>query len=614
MRVLRVGLWLRVVLMGVVLVVVAAAMSAPANAKTRVTNRTVSLTASASTVTAGQTVIFSGMVSASPKGSTVIIDRAFGRRWIPVAATSTRSADGTFSVRMKTSGAGQQVYRAWVPGTRGLGSAVSSPVQLTVNRSVAVSLMATPSSLTLGDPVTFTGKATPFVAGAAVQLQQLSADTWSTIATSTLSAKGMFTFSLTPTATGTGSYRVLVDGSTAKYLAAGTSKTRTVVVAPVPTWASVSAGTSYTCATKTDTTLWCWGLNSSGQLGLGDTTDRSVPTKLAGTGWTSVATGATHACATKADGSLWCWGLNSSGQLGIASLVDASSPTRVGTGSDWKSVAAGYAHTCAIRTTGTLWCWGSDDGAKLGLGSDDLSDRTSPVQVGTRSDWKSVTAGRLHTCAMTTGTTTTGVLWCWGFNEYYGALGVEDGSGPLGFPLEEYTPTEVSLVTIPNPPADGTQWASITAGDFHTCATTTTGGLWCWGWNGSGQIGLGQRLADVSQWPMPTYLYVINAAQVAAGHAHTCATLTNGKLECWGDNSSGQVGTIYGAAPGAAAGSPVYYPTWVDSTTTWASVTAGYAHTCAIRTDGTLWCWGAGESGELGLGTTTNQPVPVKVG
>ena len=137
---------------------------------------------------------------------------------------------------------------------------------------------------------------------------------------------------------------------------------------------------------KTDGTLWAWGYNNDGELGLGNNTNTNVPTQVGeGTSWASVATGALHTLAVKTDGTLWAWGYNYSGQLGLGNNgrgTDKNVPTQVGEGTDWASVAAGASHTLAVNTDGTLWAWGYNNEGELGLGNNGLgTDKNVPTQV-----------------------------------------------------------------------------------------------------------------------------------------------------------------------------------------------------------------------------------------
>ena len=145
-------------------------------------------------------------------------------------------------------------------------------------------------------------------------------------------------------------------------------------------WARVAAGGFHTCGVRTDRSLWCWGDNGRGQLGLGDRDERNSPARVGtGTSWASLVTGYQHTCATRVDHTLWCWGWNRAGQLGLGETGRRPRPNQVGTDTDWANIgAAGYAHTCGIRTDHTLWCWGSNVAGQLGLGD----TRTGPPHPG----------------------------------------------------------------------------------------------------------------------------------------------------------------------------------------------------------------------------------------
>jgi alpha-tubulin suppressor-like RCC1 family protein len=240
-------------------------------------------------------------------------------------------------------------------------------------------------------------------------------------------------------------------------------------------WATVStgAGSDQTCATRTDHTLWCWGWNPHGELGTGDTTNRLIPTQVGtAVNWTTVSAGYLHTCAISTDHTLWCWGHNSIGELGTGDTTNRLIPTQVETATNWATVSTGMydTSTCATRTDGTLWCWGDNSAGELGTG--DTTIRLTPTQVGTATNWATVSASG-HTCALRTDHT----LWCWGDN-YYGELGTGYNTSPL-------TPGQVGTAM---------NWATVSTGSEHTCAMRTDGTLWCWGDNYLGELGTGDTL------------------------------------------------------------------------------------------------------------------------
>ena len=137
-------------------------------------------------------------------------------------------------------------------------------------------------------------------------------------------------------------------------------------VGTATTWLSVALGFDHTLAVRTDGTLWAWGSNYAGQLGLGLTASAKTPTQVGtATTWLSVAAGASSSAAVRRDGSLWTWGSNDTGQLGLGTITDQATPQQVGTGTTWLSVSAGWQHMVALRTDGSLWTWGSNNEGQL---------------------------------------------------------------------------------------------------------------------------------------------------------------------------------------------------------------------------------------------------------
>jgi alpha-tubulin suppressor-like RCC1 family protein len=373
--------------------------------------------------------------------------------------------------------------------------------------------------------------------------------------------------------------------------AAATVAQRARLAAGAAQWIHVSAGAYQTCGIKTGNTLWCWGYNHDGQLGDGNTASQDLPaqvTKPGPAGWASVAAGGFHGCGIRKDTSLWCWGQNSLGQLGIGSFTNQSRPQRVTSPAQagWSSVAAGGFYTCATRSDGTLWCWGSSEAGQLGPGNTTDEDLPQQVTTPAQAGWASVAAGGDTTCA----TRDDGTLWCWGDNGW-GQLGI-------GNTTEQDLPQQV---TTP----DQTGWASVSVADYHTCATRTDGTLWCWGFNDAGQLGIGskteQNLPQQVTTPAQT-----GWTSVAAGGSTTCATRTHA-LWCWGFNRYGQLGI--GSNTNQARPRRVTVP----GSTGWSLAAVGSLHACATHTGPTLWCWGYNANGQLGIGSVTNQDLPQQV-
>ena len=238
-------------------------------------------------------------------------------------------------------------------------------------------------------------------------------------------------------------------------------------------WKQVSCGEYHTAAIKTDGTLWSWGVNYAGQLGINNTTTRSTPvtTFAGGNNWKSVACGTDFTAAIKTDGSLWTWGYNVDGRLGINNTANRNTPvTTFAGGNDWKSVSAGGGYTAAIKTDGSLWVWGSNTDGRLG--TNDTNTRTTPVTTfAGGNNWKSVAVGDRHTAAIKTD----GSLWTWGRNPF-GQLGTNDTTPNRSTPVTTF--------------AGGTNWKSVSVAYSQIVAIKTDGTLWTCGGNNNGQLGI----------------------------------------------------------------------------------------------------------------------------
>jgi alpha-tubulin suppressor-like RCC1 family protein len=300
------------------------------------------------------------------------------------------------------------------------------------------------------------------------------------------------------------------------------SRLAPTTVATFMHFASMAPGGSHTCGVRApDGAVACWGDNSLGQLGLGDTTARTSPqvVPLASPARRLTA-GYEHSCAVLMDGSLWCWGDNSEGQLGLNDAYgspNASSPTRVGQATDWLTVSGGQGHTCGIRAPGTMWCWGRNTSYELGLGTVQPIQLRAPTQVGTLSDWVYVELGQDDACAVRKD----GSLWCWG-----------DGtSGQLASPP--------GLVMAPTQVGTDTDWTTVATDAFSTCALKATGALYCWGRNAEGQLGLG----DTTDRTSPTVTGSdASFGWVAVGRFHSCGETPALQVLCTGANESGELG------------------------------------------------------------------------
>ncbi len=355
-------------------------------------------------------------------------------------------------------------------------------------------------------------------------------------------------------------------------------------------WASVEAGAATTCAVKMNGERWCWGTNSSGQAGDGTTTTATMPKRVdQDADWLRVSESPdAFGCGTRTDGRIFCWGDGSVGQTAQPTqLAISTTPLQVGIDAGWKDLAVGSRFACGIKASGELACWGSTSRASTGAGF--ASDRLEPAFVGTDSDWTQVAAHVEFACGLRNTK-----LFCWGRH-----VGANLGDGGIGS----------SVLPVAVDPA--TDYAAVTVGRQFGCALTVDGAVRCWGSDATGQQGNGMAL-DTQATPKPIAATPSNSSawtQLAAGENAVCGVRADNTLWCWGSDSTGQLGN------GATTGNQ-HTPVQVAPAekADWLSVSTAGDAVCARRGSGTLACWGRGGDGQLGLGTTTNANSPQAVG
>jgi alpha-tubulin suppressor-like RCC1 family protein len=350
---------------------------------------------------------------------------------------------------------------------------------------------------------------------------------------------------------------------------------------------SVAAGENHTVVLRINGTIWAWGQNDKGQLGIGDTNNRDTPNQLGSEiDWVYISAGQSHSIARKSNGTIWSWGYNSYGQLGLGDSgvgTNRSTPTQIGSDSDWLIISSKSSHNLALKNNGTLWSWGPNQSGILGLG--DNTRRMTPSQIGTNTVWVPVIAvGGAHSIACQSN----GTLWSWGRNER-GQLGLGDIDN-------RNTPTQISIET---------DWAKITAGGVHTMGCKNNGTIWVWGGNNFSLLGLGDnidrdtpsQLGTDSDW-----------AAIVSGSQYNIALKNDFTLWSWGYNDYGQLGIdsiIIAQITPVKVGSDI---DWIKV------IIAGYYHTLAMKNNGSFWSWGKNDYGQLGLGDTINRITPALIG
>lgn len=346
------------------------------------------------------------------------------------------------------------------------------------------------------------------------------------------------------------------------------------------------ASVSERCVLTTTGNALCWGVNASGNLGNGTTSYERrwlAPSQvIAPSALALVRTGAraSHTCGVTGDGALYCWGANDSTQLGTGDRVQRHYPTRIvlPSGARTVDVSPGMAHTCAATATGGIACWGSNAAGQLGNGTKIASATPVAITLPGGALAARVATGLRHSCALTT----TGAAYCWGSN-----LQSQLGDGTT---LERLIPTLVNL------PA-GVRAAAVSAGSGSTCIVSDSGAAWCWGLNAMGQVGDGTTGGARN---VPTAVVLPAGSEVrdlSVGESHACAATASGTAYCWGDNGSGQIGdgVVTSVRPTPIA---VTLPEGLKAV----RVAAGSAHSCATTTMGIIYCWGANAEGQLGNG------------
>jgi alpha-tubulin suppressor-like RCC1 family protein len=279
--------------------------------------------------------------------------------------------------------------------------------------------------------------------------------------------------------------------------------------------------------------------------------------------------GAGRTCVVTPDGTARCWGHDARIETGPPAMR----------GVRLKSVSAGAGHVCGIAaTTGAAMCVGGNAHGQLGDGTT-LSKSRGPSAVQGGLSFASVSAGYGHTC----GIVPSGDAYCWGLGEL----------GQLGRPSDKNNPLPVRV-----PAAQ--KFKAVSASIYYSCALAVAGGAYCWG-AVAGAQGMASAVTPAPAAPGLTF------RSLATGYHHICGITTAGAAVCWGFNDDGQLGN------GATSKEYTDVPTPVAGKLVFRSLSAGVAHSCGVTPDGTAYCWGLNNMGQLGDGTKTKRNAPVRV-
>ncbi len=293
-----------------------------------------------------------------------------------------------------------------------------------------------------------------------------------------------------------------------------------------------------------------------------------------------LAGGDAHTCALNAAGGVLCWGANGTGQLGDGAYgirLWANIPLNVhGLASGVTTLAAGHSHTCALLGDGSVQCWGNGNSGQLGYGGNSSTWLPTAVQ-GLNGSAIAIAAGYGHTCALING----GSVYCWGLNNF----------GQLGDGTNNSSNKPGIAVALAGPAT------AIAAGQYHTCAVLSAGGVQCWG-----QGPLGNGTGSDSSTPVNVNLGGATATGVAVGARHICVLISGGTVRCWGDDTHGQLGD--------GTTSSNYNLVTVKNLSGATSITAGSDHTCATAGFAGAVCWGSNVHGQIGDGGSTDRTTP----
>jgi alpha-tubulin suppressor-like RCC1 family protein len=384
-------------------------------------------------------------------------------------------------------------------------------------------------------------------------------------------------------------------------------------------WSKVFTGYA-TYAIKTDGTLWAWGRNTDGQLGFGDKLNRSSPVQIGNsTDWYHISNGDSYALALKGSSgnyTLWAWGNNSNGRLGLNDIAHRSSPVQVGSANDWEFIKASYNYSIGKRTTGnTVFGWGNNANGQLGINN--RVHRSSPVVIGTGGNWGTLATGwtsRLY-LNVSDGVYQTGAGWYYDGSAWTSVAKsspvqiLSNASGEWQEILQIGTEVKTALIL-----ANFSGNAKPPAPTPSPTPVIQQGQLIGWGYHSMILMEQADMSGNTTD-PSPVVISSSNnwkklpencGSNFGGGVTHMGAIKTDNTLWMWGQNGNGSLGLLDTTI---STSSPIQITNY-----TWSTLTLANYCTVAIKSDGSLWSWGANSYGQLGLGDVINRSSPVQIG
>lgn len=379
----------------------------------------------------------------------------------------------------------------------------------------------------------------------------------------------------------------------------------------------ISAGTFHTVALRQDGTVWAWGGNDRGELGVNNTNTMLQPVQVMGIGGVghlsdAVALSANYyqTLALRSDGTVVGWGWNANGELGSGAKLEHYPAPVLSLMQEARAVAAGGHHSVALKKDGTVWTWGNNADGQLGYATMPTSEQLAPRQVPSLSGVVSIAAGYAHTLALKGD----GSLWAFGQN-VNGELGIGTTAGSTG-PVRVRNSAGTGYIdnVVAMAAAASQNWTPSDPLSYcaHSLALTGAGDVYAWGSNAWGQLGLG----DTADRHLPVIVPgLTGVSAVSAAYAHSMA-LKDGNVFMWGRNGLGSLGNgtsndshtpvqVVGVSSGALE-NVVGIAVGGDAGAYVGGTPYDRCHCAAITQDGLVYAWGCNVSGELGNGSTSH--------